>query len=85
MSGEEWCWINFKYERLPIFCFYYGLLGHAERTCGKLFRRVAVVSEIGGYIMELIFLRRLSMKKGLKTTWVSQVSCWIMGWVSHGA
>lgn len=23
----EWCWVNFKYEHLPLFCHHYGLLG----------------------------------------------------------
>lgn len=31
-NGEE-CWVDFKYENLPIFCFYCGLIGHGERKC----------------------------------------------------
>lgn len=26
---------RFKYEQLPIFCFYYGLIGHQERACDR--------------------------------------------------
>lgn len=26
-SDRERCWVNFKYERLPLFCHHYGLLG----------------------------------------------------------
>ena len=33
----EWSWINFKYERLPILCFFYCSLGHAESYCKELF------------------------------------------------
>lgn len=36
-AGGEWMWIKFKYERLPSFCFYCGLLGHSEKFCVKLF------------------------------------------------
>ncbi|KAM7510937.1 hypothetical protein LguiB_009812 [Lonicera macranthoides] len=35
MDGDEWSWINFKYERLPVFCFYCGLLGHSDMFCEK--------------------------------------------------
>ena len=30
-------WIEFKYERLNIFCFICGLLGHTEKLCPKLY------------------------------------------------
>lgn len=30
-------WINFKYERLPSFCFYCGIIGHSEKFCEALF------------------------------------------------
>lgn len=32
-EGGSWNWINFKYERLSMFCFVYGLLGHHYRDC----------------------------------------------------
>ncbi|XP_052292008.1 uncharacterized protein At4g02000-like [Citrus sinensis] len=36
-SGGEWVWIDFKYERLQVFCFICGLLGHTERQCPSLY------------------------------------------------
>lgn len=32
-EGGNWNWINFKYERLSMFCFVCGLLGHSDRDC----------------------------------------------------
>jgi hypothetical protein len=29
----EWCNVNFKYEKLGIFCFVCGIMGHAENKC----------------------------------------------------
>lgn len=37
MTGNEWYWINFKYENVPTFCFICGIIGHSERFCGRLF------------------------------------------------
>ncbi|KAK7841132.1 uncharacterized protein CFP56_015764 [Quercus suber] len=31
-DGEKY-WVSFKYERLPCFCFYCGILGHDEKHC----------------------------------------------------
>ena len=33
-DGEQ-CWVTFKYERLPTFCFLCGKLGHDDKHCGK--------------------------------------------------
>ncbi|CAK8568524.1 unnamed protein product [Lathyrus sativus] len=32
-KGGEWCTVSFKYERLGIFCFVCGILGHTEQRC----------------------------------------------------
>lgn len=32
-SNGERTWVKFKYERLPIFCHFCGILGHDLRHC----------------------------------------------------
>lgn len=36
-KGGEWCTVNFKYEKLSIFCFVCGILGHTEYRCAIRF------------------------------------------------
>ncbi|KAH9679913.1 CCHC-type domain-containing protein [Citrus sinensis] len=36
-AGGDWIWVDFKYERLNIFCFTCGLLGHTAQQCPKLY------------------------------------------------
>ena len=33
VEGGEYRWVNFKYERLPNFCYRCGLLNHALKYC----------------------------------------------------
>jgi hypothetical protein len=33
----EWCTVNFKYEKLGVFCFVCGIMGHAENKCAVRF------------------------------------------------
>ena len=33
IEGKEHCWINFRYERLPNFCYKCGMLSHGIKEC----------------------------------------------------
>ena len=35
--GGEWLWVDFRYERLNLFYFICGCLGHTNRKCSKLY------------------------------------------------
>ena len=34
-SNGERTWVKFKYGRLPVFCYYCGILGHDLRHCAS--------------------------------------------------
>lgn len=36
-SSTDWFWANFRYERVPTFCFICGMIGHSDKYCEKLF------------------------------------------------
>lgn len=36
-NDSNWCWVNFKYEGIPTFCFICGFIGHSEKFCEKIF------------------------------------------------
>ncbi|XP_058734223.1 uncharacterized protein At4g02000-like [Vicia villosa] len=36
-KGGEWCTVKFKFEKLSIFCFVSGILGHTEQRCAVRF------------------------------------------------
>lgn len=36
-TEDNWCWVNFRYEEVPTFCFICGMMGHNENFCDKIF------------------------------------------------
>lgn len=46
-------WIDFRYEKLPLFCFYYGIIGHGEDFCKRtisLIHDITKVNLLGSWI-----------------------------------
>lgn len=67
-SDEDKHWVNFKYEWLPIFCHYYGLLGHDLRYCAKYFSKTTTGIEVdcgyGGWLKATGGRARSPLKRG---------------------
>ena len=57
MDGDR-CWVSFKYERLPTFCFSCGKIGHDEKHCGVVTEKQSMEKKYGDW------LRARSMSKG---------------------
>jgi 14-3-3 protein epsilon len=39
-QGGDWCTVHFKYEKLGVFCFVCGMIGHGENRCAVRFSMV---------------------------------------------
>ncbi|XP_074324082.1 uncharacterized protein LOC141661000 [Apium graveolens] len=52
MNGDEWFWVSFKYENVPLFCFICRIVGHSEKYCSKLFELEAeeIIKPYGPWI-----------------------------------
>lgn len=44
-EGDNWSWLNFKYERLGTFCFVCGIIGHSDRDCNIVYANPEKVVE----------------------------------------
>lgn len=44
-DNGTWALIDFRYERLPTFCFLCGIIGHGDRFCPKIVQGVDVQTE----------------------------------------
>lgn len=60
-AGGEWVWLNFKYEQLPTFCFFCGIIGHSEKLCEKLFDNLMRKEDMSCGLGHI--------RKGLSTWW----------------
>ncbi|XP_075669675.1 uncharacterized protein LOC142639366 [Castanea sativa] len=43
MGGSESRWVEFKYERLPVFCYLYGRIDHDEKKCIEWLRSAGLM------------------------------------------
>ena len=49
MDGER-CWVSFKYERLPTFCFTCGKIGHDDKYCGIKIEKQPLERQYGEWV-----------------------------------
>ena len=48
--ARERCWVSFKYERLPTFCFTCGKIGHDEKHCSMVFEKQPLYCQYGEWM-----------------------------------
>lgn len=46
-KGQQAVWINFKYERVPTFCFVCGIIGHGESMCPVAYKNPEYQVKLG--------------------------------------
>jgi hypothetical protein len=60
------CWIDYRYEKLPLVCFKCGLLGHAEKLCRNLPLVLGTLAPLGPWIRSTQYGRRKMEAKDRK-------------------
>ncbi|KAL8132330.1 hypothetical protein AgCh_007992 [Apium graveolens] len=79
-QGGDWMWVKFKYERLPSFCFYCGIIGHSEKFCEALYDN-AGSTEKGKYDASIRAPMRNQITGG-RNQWLRNAEGGKLGWTT---
>jgi hypothetical protein len=60
------CWIDFRYEKLPLVCFKCGLVGHVEKLCKNPPMELGTLAPLGPWIRSTQYGRRKMEAKDRK-------------------
>lgn len=82
-DGTNWNWINFKYERLPSFCFVCGIIGHSDRDCSVVYANPEKIVE-RAYGVWLRAPTR-NTKTGVGARWLRNTNTGENQWEAHTA
>jgi hypothetical protein len=52
------CWIDYRYEKLPLFCFKCGLIGHADKLCRNAPMALGTLAPLGPWIRSTQYGKR---------------------------
>jgi hypothetical protein len=60
------CWIDYRYEKLPLVCFKCGLLGHADKLCRNTPMTLGTLAPLGPWIRSTQYGKRKMEEKDRK-------------------